>query len=78
MELGRAVLWGFLAPGCQGLLEQAAYPLAVPLPPWVAWQSQGICTVGKALWLVQVEILAEVGQTFTQVEFSSIWFRGCA
>lgn len=39
---------------------------------------KGLCVLGKGLWLVRVEILAEAGQTFAQVEVSSSWFRGCA
>lgn len=34
--------------------------------------------MGNDLWLVRVGILAEAGQTFAQVEVSSVWFRGCA
>lgn len=79
VEVGRAVQWGLVALRTSGPMEQAAH-LQIPSYASTAGLSEPreLCVLGKDLWLVRVEILAESGQTFAQVEVSSLWFRGCA
>lgn len=77
-----------MTPWLHPMPSMAAPPRLCPMLPIAApprlrphgWlvRAKGLCVLGKDLWLVRVEILAESGQTFAQVEVSSLWFRGCA
>lgn len=74
MEVGRALQWGLVALGMPGPLEAGC---SSPLSPCVwpnGWlgRAEELCTTGNDLWLVRVGILAEGGQTFAQVEVSSV------
>lgn len=72
--------WGLVALGMPGPLEAGCSSPPSP-PPWPhGWlgRAEELRMKGKDLWLVRVGILAEAGQTFAQVEVSSVWFRGCA
>lgn len=83
------VLWGWRLAGLRAVgthgtedvrtYEQAAH-LQIPsyAPTAGLSERRELCVLGKDLWLVRVEILAESDQTFAQVEVSSLWFRGCA
>lgn len=63
---------GTLTRGTQSLLQQVAH-CGPPLWPsgWLG-SADELCMMGSDLWLVRAGILAEAGQTFAQVEVSSI------
>lgn len=79
MEIGRAVQRGLVALGMPGPPEAGrSSPSPRRWPHGRLGRAKELCMMGNDLWLVRVGILAEAGQTFAQVEVSSVWFRGCA
>lgn len=72
--------WGLVALGMPVPLEGGCSSPPSPHLWSLGWlgRAEELCMMGKDLWLVRVGILAEAGQTFAQVEVSSVWFRGCA
>lgn len=76
VEVGRAVWWARVSLGMPGPLEAGCLSLSPHLWPhgWLG-RAEELCMVGNDLWLVRIGILAEAGQTFAQVEVSSVWFR---
>lgn len=78
LEVGRAVQWGPVALGMPGPLEAGCSSLSPMTALWWLGRAEELCVMGNNLWLVRVGILVEAGQTFAQVEVSSVWFRGCA